>query len=101
MRRYRFRVSPQATRDLLEIWQFIARDNLTVANKVSDDLDAAIRLLGQFPGIGHTRPDVKDPRLLFYSVYSYVIAYIPNPSPLRVLRVVHGSRNFKRLFKKP
>jgi plasmid stabilization system protein ParE len=36
---------PEARVDLLEIWRHIANDNIAVANRVGDELDAAIRRL--------------------------------------------------------
>jgi hypothetical protein len=43
---------------------------------------------------------VKKPRLRFWSVFSYVIAYWYDNNTLTVERVVHGRRNFRRLFKR-
>jgi plasmid stabilization system protein ParE len=48
--------------------------------------------------MGHTRPDVKDKRYLFWAVGSYVIAYRVEQKALVVIRVLHGARDFRRLF---
>ena len=92
-------IQPQACADLVEIWQYIARDNLVAANRVGEELDSAIRGLVQVPGKGHIRSDVKDTRYRFWTVRSYVIGYRYDESTLTVARVVHGRRNFRRLFK--
>jgi plasmid stabilization system protein ParE len=92
-------VQPQACVDLLEIWQYIAADNPQAADRVVDKLEQSIRSLIEMPGKGHTRPDVKDGRYRFWSVYSYVIAYRYDRTSLTIVRVVHGRRNFRRLFR--
>jgi plasmid stabilization system protein ParE len=85
--------------DLLEIWHYIAKDSVATANRVGEELDEAIRGLLHMPGKGHTRSDVKKPEYRFWSVHSYVIGYRYDQATLTVIRVVHGRRNFRRLFK--
>jgi plasmid stabilization system protein ParE len=92
-------IQPQARLDLLEIWHYIAADSIQSANKVAEKLDRAIRGLIEMPGKGHTRPDVTDKRYRFWSVYSYLIAYRYDETSLTVVRVVHGRRDLRRLFK--
>lgn len=58
-------IRPQARLDLLEIWHYIARDNVTAANRVSERLDAEILGLLAMPGMGHRRADVKNSRYRF------------------------------------
>src|SRR4051812_6485845 len=93
-------IQPQARLDMLEIWHRIAPENLASANRVGEKLDEAIRGLQYMPGKGHTRSDVKNKRYRFWSVYSYIIAYRFDESSLTVVRVVHGHRNFRKLFRK-
>ena len=91
-------VQPQARLDLLDIWDRIALDSVPAATKVAATIARAIRGLLEMPGKGHVRSDVKDPRYHFCSVYSYVIAYRFDEDTLTIARVVHGSRDFRRLF---
>lgn len=93
-------IRPQARLDMLEIWHHIAPDSVRNANHVSEKLDEAIRGLVRTPGKGHQRADVKNPRLRFWSVFSYVITYWYDDTTVTVERVVHGRRNFRRLFKR-
>jgi len=95
----RILIQPQARVDLLEIWHYIANDNLAAARKVSEKLEGAIRSLAESPGKGHTRADVQHRRYRFWRVYSYMIAYHFDAERITIVRVVHGSRNFRRLFK--
>ncbi|HEX8912491.1 MAG TPA: type II toxin-antitoxin system RelE/ParE family toxin [Humisphaera sp.] len=92
-------VRPQARLDLLEIWHHIAADSVQNANLVTDRIETAIRNLAAMPGMGHERPDVDDPRYRFWSVSSYVIAYRFDATTLVVVRVVHGSRDFRGLIR--
>ena len=93
-------IRPQARVDLLEIWHYIAPRNLSAANRLTDALEGAIRGLADMPGKGHLRSDVRDARFRFWSVPPYVIAYTFNEKALTVVRVVHGARDFRRLFKR-
>jgi plasmid stabilization system protein ParE len=59
--------TPQATHDLLDIWNFIARDNPQAADRVQA---ACI------------------PRLS-----NYLIVYAPEEKPLQIIRILHGARD--------
>jgi toxin ParE1/3/4 len=92
-------IKPQARLDLLEIWHYIARESVPTAIRIGDELDAAIRGLAEMPGKGHTRTDVKDARVRFWSVYSYMIAYRYDENTITIVRVVHGRRDLRKLFR--
>ncbi len=93
-------IKPQARLDLLEIWNYIAADNLAVANRVGEELDAAILDLAAMPGKGHQREEIKDSRVRVWAVYSYLIAYRFDDETLTIIRVVHGRRNLRKLIPK-
>jgi len=90
--------APQAEVDLLEIWHHIASTSPSAARMVDAEIDRAIRGLAEMPGKGHYRADVDDPRCRCWTVYSYVIIYRYDDSTLTVVKVVHGARDFGRLF---
>jgi toxin ParE1/3/4 len=96
----RILIQPQARVDLLEIWHHIAQDSIAAATKVTDRVEEAIEGLAQMPGKGHSRADVRNKAYRFWSVYSYVIGYRFDEETLIVVRVVHGRRNFRKLFRK-
>ncbi|HEX8914645.1 MAG TPA: type II toxin-antitoxin system RelE/ParE family toxin [Humisphaera sp.] len=81
-----------------EIWSHVARDNIPAADKLENDLHAAMRMLERMPGAGHRRADVRDERYRFWSVGPYVIAYRTERRSIVVVRVVHGARDFRKLF---
>jgi toxin ParE1/3/4 len=94
----RYQLTVRATTDLQDILDYIRRSSPTAARRVRSELRAAMRLIAEFPGMGHSRADVDDPSLRFWSVYSYVIAYRPGAKPLAIVRIVHGARDFGKLF---
>lgn len=51
------------------------------------------------PGMGHLRADVKGRRYRFWTVRPYVIADRFDAATLTVVRVVHGARDFRRIFR--
>ena len=95
----RFEISDRALRDLREISQFISQDNLDAADRVIEEFYEAFHDLARMPGIGHKREDLTQKDVLFWPVHSYLIIYAKS-SPLRIVRVVHGRRDVKKLLKK-
>lgn len=89
----RFVLTPSARQDLDEIEEYITQDSPNAARRVMLELQAAMQRLAEFPNLGHRRADVEDPRYRFWVVYSYLIVYIPDTSPLRIIRVVSGYRD--------
>jgi len=53
-----FRFHPEAEIDLNEIWDFIAEDSIDAADRVRDNIFAAIQDLAQTPNRGHRRGDL-------------------------------------------
>lgn len=95
----RYRISRLADRDLEKIWLHIASDNPDAADRVDEELHSAMKMLAMMPGMGHRRSDVEDSRYRFWKVFSYLIAYRVERSVLIVVRVIHGARDFRKLFK--
>jgi toxin ParE1/3/4 len=96
-----YEISANARLDLLQIWNHIAERDIDAADRVLRDIEIAIERLAEFPGLGHRRDDVPDPRYRFWLVHSFIIAYFPDTRPLAVSRVVHGHRDFRELFPPP
>ncbi len=63
----RFRLSPEAAEDITEIWEFIAQDNLDAAERVRRDIYDAIKGLVEIPQKGHTREDLTEAPVLFWT----------------------------------
>jgi plasmid stabilization system protein ParE len=63
-----FELHPGATRDITEIWEFIAKDNLFAARDVREDILDTIRKLVPFPDKWHRRTDLTSRPLRFQTV---------------------------------
>lgn len=83
---------PEAYRDIAEIWEYIAADNLDSADRVREEIFEAIRALVTLPHQGHQRADLTARPLRFRIVREYLIAYAPE-TPLLVVAVLHGRCN--------
>jgi toxin ParE1/3/4 len=81
-----FVLHPEATRDIREIWEFIAQDNPSAAGRVREEILETVRKLTAFPKQGHTRPDLTSRPLRFHNVRNYLIAHAPDDAPLLVIR---------------
>jgi toxin ParE1/3/4 len=84
---------PEAEAEIDDIWEYIAADNPSAADRVSADIERALDSLVSFPGQGHRRPDLTSRPLRFILVHEYLIAYAPDEKPLWVVAVIHGRRN--------
>jgi len=91
--RRRFRLLSGATRDITDIYDFIAADNPSAAERVREEILEAISGLVAFPQQGHRRADVSARGLRFWTVRNYLIAYAPDEDPLLVVAVVDGRRS--------
>ncbi|MGB8352509.1 MAG: type II toxin-antitoxin system RelE/ParE family toxin [Chthoniobacteraceae bacterium] len=92
MRGYEF--SPEARDDLQEIWVYIARDNLTAADKLEADIYEACEILAANPHLGHRRLDLTDAPVFFWPVRGqYLVIYQHETKPLKIVRILHGARD--------
>lgn len=92
-----FRLAPRAVRDLREVWEFISKDSFDSADRVLEDFYRAFGQLAEMPRMGHTRKDLTARDVLFWAVHSYLVDY-RDSRPLRVVRIVHGRRDVKKLL---
>ena len=94
-----FFYSPAAHRDLLEIWEYIAKDDLDAADRVEREIEQALNLLASNPELGHTRRDLTSRPVRFWALYSYLIIYDPATNPLEVVRILSGYRDLATLLR--
>jgi toxin ParE1/3/4 len=94
-------IRPAALQDLRDIWTHIADDDPAAADRVAVQLDAMIGRIHHSPGIGHERADGGRAGYRFISVYSYMIGYEYDETSVIIIRIVHGRRDFSKLFTPP
>lgn len=88
---------PEAERDLLEIWLYIAGDSIENADRFLDKLEQQCHSLGGQPQMGHDRGDLM-PGLRSFPVGNYLIFYQAIDDGIDVIRVLHGGRYLPVLF---
>ena len=87
----------QAEEDLIEIWVYIAQDNVSAADNLLDRIEEKFFLLADQPRLGPCRPDIA-PELRYFPVGSYLILYREIAAGIEIVRVVHGARRLESLF---
>lgn len=95
----RFVFTEEAETELLEILGYLADESESAAVRVRQAIYDAVGKLAENPGIGHTREDLTDRALKFWSVYSYLVVYDPESRPLTIIAVLHGARDVGELLK--
>jgi plasmid stabilization system protein ParE len=90
---------PQARTDLREILSYIAEDNVDAAGKVLDRFLEIFELLGENPDMGHFRDDLTTHPVRFFPVYSYLVIYLADTSPVEVVRVLGGAQDLESILK--
>lgn len=93
-----FVLTPKAEDDLNQIWNYIADDNIEVADRILDALEDAFIKLTKIPGLGHTRKELADTRHRFFVVYSYLIVYRHEAECLQIIRVLHAARDVQSIL---
>lgn len=84
---------------LFDIWTYIVRDSIELADRVYEEFHARFESLAQMPGQGHSREDLTRRPVLFFPLYSYLIVYQPDVKPIRIMAVLRGRRDVKRILK--
>jgi plasmid stabilization system protein ParE len=93
----RYVVAPEA--DLRQIWHYLLEEaGLAVADRIWVELVDAFDNLANAPGKGHQRADLTNRKVLFLSVYQYLIVY-RRATLVGIVAVLHGRRDVKRLLK--
>lgn len=91
-------VSPQAKKDLEDIWCYIAADNPIAADRVERELYEAFEKLALNPNMGHKREDITFLPVRFWRVFSYHIIYKAESDTLEILRILSGYRDLETLL---
>ena len=96
----RFVFTEEAELQLLEILDYLTGESESAAVRVRDAIYDAVGRLAERPGIGHTREDLTDRPVTFWSVYLYLVVYDPESRPLTIVAILHGARDVGQLMKR-
>mgnify|MGYP001604054192 CR=1 FL=1 len=89
--------TPQANDDLIEIWDRIAKDNLSAADRLLRRIDETCKLLSRQPEMGQSQEQYRA-GLRSFTVGNYIIFYHPIRDGIEVYRILHGARQWERLL---
>lgn len=95
-----FHLSPAAVHDLEEIEAHIASERPSAVDDVLDAIEAACRLVAEYPRVGRARDEL-DEGLLSFPIGSYILFYYVDENPAGIARVLHGSRDIAAVFHSP
>ncbi len=87
----------EAVRDLNEICDYIARQNVKLASNFFDTVRKKCTLFANFPNMGKNYEQLA-PNLRGFLVDDYIIFYYPRTDGITVVRVVNGYRDLEDLF---
>lgn len=88
-----YNVSAEAQNDLFDIWRRIAGNSVELADRIDGEFHELFASLGHMPHQGDTRKDLTKRRVLFFPLYSFMVAYQPELQPIRIMAVLRGKRN--------
>ena len=95
-------VRPKARRDIREVADYIAADNLDASDRFIDEAHSAFELLAKMPLMGSARrfrrEALKGLRVWRIAGFEkYLVVYRPQRAGVEVIRVLHGAREIERL----
>ena len=92
-----YTLRPQAEADIESIALHIASDSPSAALRWYDEIHRRCRRIGEMPGMGVARPDVR-PDLRTFAMGSYLILYLRTDDGAEIVRVIHGARRWEDLL---
>lgn len=92
----RFILAPEAVRDLVEIWRYLKKESNENESVILDK----IAYLAANPHIGHWPRDLTSADVRFFLVYSWLVVYRPETTPLQVISILHGRRDVASILEK-
>lgn len=89
--------TPAAIRDVDEIWEWIAAENVAAADRWIRLIAEGTDRLIEFPNSGAPRPKLA-PGARSVVVGRYLVLYRVGPDSVDIVRVVHGARELSGLL---
>jgi toxin ParE1/3/4 len=95
----RYVLAPEAALDLVQIWRYIKKQSsVETADHVESVIRERLIFLAANPGAGHWRKNLTEEAVKFFPIYSYLIVYRPETTPLQVVSILHGRRDVPQLL---
>jgi toxin ParE1/3/4 len=90
-------VTRRAKLDLAEIWEYIAANNLTAADRVVQRFGDAFGRIAHMPSLGESYSGSL-PGTRFLTSGAYVIVYILQHDRIQISRVLHSARDWQTML---
>ena len=89
-----------AEEDLIDIFEYVSKDNPTAAKSLLEKFDTSISRLASNPNLGAIPKDERLERLGYRMliVDSYLVFYIVKPRIVQIRRIIHGARQYSFLM---
>jgi plasmid stabilization system protein ParE len=97
---YEIRYLPVAEKDLVEILDYIARDDPEVARRFVDRIENGIGNLARLPKAGRRTRDARLQRLGYRMLVldEYLVFYVLIGRTVQIRRILHGARRYDFLL---
>jgi len=92
-----YRIKPEAERDLIALWRYVAASDAEAADKLLDSLHATSLMLADNPRAGRARDDIAK-GFRYFPSGSYLILHRITNESIEVVRYLHGARDITVLF---
>jgi addiction module RelE/StbE family toxin len=94
------RWTPEAEKWLRDIYEYIARDNVSAAQRVVEGIYKKVQILKKFPEIGYRYRTEREGEIRILLYGHYRIAYlIRSKEVIDILGVFHGAMDIDRYLK--
>ena len=87
----------RARRDLLDIWLYIAQDNLSAADEFLETIGHKCADVAAYPQSGRSREELAA-NLRNIPVGNYIVFYRPIHDGVEIMRVLSAARDVDRFF---
>lgn len=94
-----YRLAVEARRDLDHIARGLRSRGTHVQRIIRKSLDKLFDEIGEYPGAGHHREEWVDKRYKIQNVHSYLVFYLWDSSPVRIVAIIHGARDVPEVLK--
>ena len=85
--------------DYDQIHDYVAADSEPAADRLLRTFEEKLELLSQMPGAGASRRDLGK-GVRSWPVGNYLLIYRPIQGGIELLRVIHGARKVRRVFRR-
>jgi toxin ParE1/3/4 len=92
-----YRLSPEAQADIDDIWDSIAQDKPSAADRFTASLSEKFSVLARQPRIGRLCDELR-PGLHRFPVGNYLTFYRIRSRKVEIVRVLHGARDIEAIF---